>query len=160
MVDVNMKNFLQYYCNFESNHFLGILTFWLFHVFGKAEKIYNMNAAELTSTLQAFSDSRQISRRPSILPYDGSEMILPIMMHSNSNGTLRREHSKRQSVIPYDGSEMILPAIVHSNRGTMRRDGTLVSTSNPHQCCSCDKTSYSTLGHGSSHQTRYSDLEI
>ena len=130
-----------------------------------AEKLYNMNTAEFKSAIQAFSNSRPVSRRASLLPYDGSEIILPIMMHSNS-GTLRRDNRRevqRQSIIPYDGSEMIVPTIVHSNAGTIRRDGTLGSSNQQHHhhCCSCgDRTSYSTLGHGSSHQTRYSDLEI
>ena len=37
MMHVNMKFFPQY-INFESNYFLGILTFWLFHVMGQPKK--------------------------------------------------------------------------------------------------------------------------
>ena len=105
-----------------------------------------------------------MSRRASVLPYDGSEMILPIMMHSNA-GTLRRDERKHQSILPYDGSEMILPSMMHSNAGTLRRDGreihqigTLDSRNHHHHCCTCDRTSYSTIGHGSSPHTKYSDL--
>ena len=128
-----------------------------------AEKAYNLNAADLTSAFEAYSSPRSISRRTSrasILPYDGSEMIVPVMMHSNP-GTLRRGLiSQRQSIIPYDGSEMIIPAVMHSNVGTLQRNGTLRSTNHPNHCCSCDQTSYSTAGIGSSHQTGYSDLDV
>ena len=120
--------------------------------------MYNMNAAELKSALQGYSGSRPVSRRASILPYDGSEMVLPVMVHSNS-GTLRRD-APRHSVIPYDGSEIITPIIVHSNVGSLRRNGTLGSSNHHHHCCSCDRTSYSTVGRESSYQTGYSDLDI
>ena len=130
-------------------------------IFLQAERAYNLNAAELTCALEAYSSPRSLSRRTSrasILPYDGSEMIVPVMMHSNA-GTLRRGMiSQRQSIIPYDGSEMIMPAIMHSNGGTLQRNGTLRSSCN--HCSTCDRTSYSTAGVGSSHQTRYSDLDV
>lgn len=128
---------------------------------GKAERAYNLNAADLTSALEAYSSPRSLSRRTSrasILPYDGSEMIVPVMIHSNA-GTLKRGMiSQRQSIIPYDGSEMIMPAIMHSNGGTLQRNGTLRSCNN--HCCTYDRTSYSTAGVGSSHQTGYSDLDV
>ena len=80
------------------------------------------------------------------------------MIHSNA-GTLKRGMiSQRQSIIPYDGSEMIMPAIMHSNGGTLQRNGTLRSCNN--HCCTYDRTSYSTAGVGSSHQTGYSDLDV
>ena len=93
-----------------------------------AEKAYNLNAAELTSAFEAYSSPRSISRRTSrasILPYDGSEMIVPVMMHSNP-GTLRRGLiSQRQSIIPYDGSEMIIPAVMHSNVGVRTQSASM-----------------------------------
>ena len=86
------------------------------------------------------------------------------MVHSNA-GTLRRDRAQRPSILPYDGSQLILPALIHSNAATLRRDrdglhenGTLDHPSRHHHCCSCDRTSYSTIGHGSSHHTKYSDL--
>lgn len=122
-----------------------------------------MNAAELTHALRRYSGSRPVSRRASILPYDGSEMVLPVMVHSNS-GTFRRDGrdavAPRHSIIPYDGSEIITPIIVHSNFDTLRRDGTLGSSKPHHHCCSCDRTSYSTVGRDASYQTGYSDLDI
>ena len=103
-----------------------------------AEKIYNLNAGELTSALEAYSNSRrgsQLSRKASIIPYEGSEMIVPIMMHSNA-GTLRREHHQ------LDGRSYPPPPPHHH-----------------HHCCTCDKASYSTMGRGSSYHTKYSEIE-
>ena len=121
---------------FKYNWFITIsrITFCLcFLIQRTAEKIYNLNAGELTSALEAYSNSRrgsQLSRKASIIPYEGSEMIVPIMMHSNA-GTLRRDQR-------FDG---------HSY------------PPHHHHCCTCDKTSYSTMGRGSSYQTRYSEVE-
>lgn len=99
----------------------------------EAERIYNLNAEELTSALEAYSNSRrgsQFSRKASIIPYEGSEMIVPIMMHSNA-GTLRRDHQlDGRSYPPHH-----------------------------HHCCTCDKASYSTMGRGSSYHTKYSEIE-
>jgi len=155
---MGIETFILFPWWFATLHLFAVLK--RMQLFNKAEKIYNLNAAELTSALQAYSGSKPGSRRASILPYDGSEMVLPVMVHSNS-GTLRRDFvAPRHSIIPYDGSEIITPIIVHSNGGTLRRDGTFGSSNPHHHCCSCDRTTYSTVGRGSSYQTGYSDLDI